>query len=192
MSQHRKGPDTFEELDEASGEHRIMERVNRTSSVSDFNLLGLSSNLSTRSHSLPRSSSESHLLAAMATDHYAATCDPFHDGITMSLCCRVPLLSFSSSISHLHLLLVLLISCLLFYGSSGIHHFLCDINPLLKLSCFSTSVDEIVINTEGLMTLVTLFVCIIISYLRILVAVPQIPSPAEKHNASLPEAPTSP
>lgn len=109
---------------------------------------------------------ESYLLAAIATDRYVTTCDPFHDGITMSRLRRVPLLSSSDSISHLHsLLLVLLISCLLFCGSSSIHHFLCDINPLLKLSCFSTSVDEIVISTEGLMTLVTLFVCIIISYL---------------------------
>ncbi|XP_069330729.1 olfactory receptor 1L8 [Eulemur rufifrons] len=127
---------------------------------------------------------ESYLLAAMALDRYVAICDPFHYVTTMSPRRCVLLLSVSCSISHLHsLLLVLLITRLLFCDANVIHHFLCDINPLLKLSCSSTFVNEIVINTEGLITLVTPFICIVISYLRILLAVLKIPSAAGKRKA---------
>ncbi|XFG05400.1 hypothetical protein AB1E19_009024 [Capra hircus] len=128
-------------------------------------------------------STESYLLAAMAIDRYVAICDPFHYVTTMSRRRCVLLVTFCS-IAHLHsLLLVLLINCLLFCDSNIIHHFLCDINPLLKLSCSSTFVNEIVINTEGLVTLVSPFICVIISYLRILTVVLKIPSAAGKHKA---------
>uniref|UniRef100_A0A8C3X538 Olfactory receptor n=1 Tax=Catagonus wagneri TaxID=51154 RepID=A0A8C3X538_9CETA len=127
---------------------------------------------------------ESYLLAAMAIDRYVAICDPFHYITVMSHRHCVLLVAFSCSISHLHsLLLVLLINRLLFCDSNVIHHFLCDINPLLKLSCSSTFVNEVVLNTEGLITLVTPFICVIISYLRILTAVLKIPSAAGKHKA---------
>ncbi|KAB1280480.1 Olfactory receptor 1L1 [Camelus dromedarius] len=127
---------------------------------------------------------ESYLLAAMAIDRYVAICDPFQYVTAMSHHRCFLLVAFSCSISHLHsLLLVLLINCLLFCDSNVIHHFLCDINPLLKLSCSSTFVSEIVINTEGLITLMTPFIRVIISYLRILVAVLKIPSAAGKHKA---------
>ncbi|XP_002691589.2 olfactory receptor 1L8 [Bos taurus] len=127
---------------------------------------------------------ESYLLAAMAIDRYVAICDPFHYVTTMNRHRCVLLVTFSCSISHLHsLLLVLLINRLLFCDSNIIHHFLCDINPLLKLSCSSTLVNEIVINTEGLVTLVSPFICVIISYLRILIVVLKIPSAAGKHKA---------
>ena len=109
---------------------------------------------------------DSYLLAAMAIDRYVAICDPFHYVTTMSRRRCVLLVTFSCSIAHLHsLLLVLLINRLLFCDSNIIHHFLCNINPLLKLSCSSTFVNEIVINTEGLVTLVSPFICVIISYL---------------------------
>uniref|UniRef100_A0A8C3WZT8 Olfactory receptor n=1 Tax=Catagonus wagneri TaxID=51154 RepID=A0A8C3WZT8_9CETA len=129
---------------------------------------------------------DNFLLVVMAFDRYVAIsiCDPFHYITVMSHRRCVLLVVFSCSISHLHsLLLVLLINRLLFCDSNVIHHFLCDINPLLKLSCSSTFVNEVVINTEGLITLVTPFICVIISYLRILTAILKIPSVAGKHKA---------
>ncbi|XP_021547270.1 olfactory receptor 1L1-like [Neomonachus schauinslandi] len=127
---------------------------------------------------------ESYLLAAMAIDRFVSICDPFHYVTIMSHRHCVLLLVFSCSISDLHsLLLVLLINRLTFCDSNVIPHFLCDINPLLKLSCSSTLVDDIVINTEGLITLVTPFMCVIISYFQILIAVLKIPSAAGKHKA---------
>ncbi|XP_032722242.1 olfactory receptor 1L3-like [Lontra canadensis] len=127
---------------------------------------------------------ESYLLAAMAIDRFVVICDPFHYVTIMSHRLCVLLLIFSCSISVLHsLLVVLLINRLTFCNSNVIPHFLCDINPLLKLSCSSTFINEVVINTEGLITLVTPFLCIIVSYFRILIAVLKIPSVSGKRKA---------
>nr|XP_003407537.1 olfactory receptor 1L8-like [Loxodonta africana] len=127
---------------------------------------------------------DSYILAAMAFDRYVAICDPFHYVTTMSHHYCVLLLIFSCSISHLHSLLhILLLNLLTFCDSNAIHHFLCDINPLLKLSCTSTFVNEIVIKTEGLVILVTPFLCISFSYIQILITVIKIPSAAGKHKA---------
>ncbi|XP_057579946.1 olfactory receptor 1L8-like [Hippopotamus amphibius kiboko] len=127
---------------------------------------------------------DSCLLAAMAFDRYMAICDPFHYVTTMSHCRCVLLLAFSCSFPHIHSLLhTLLLNLLTFCDSNVIHHFLCDINPLLKLSCTSTFVNDITIKTEGLVVLVTPFLCITFSYLRILTAVLKITSAAGKRKA---------
>ncbi|XP_075415157.1 olfactory receptor 1L8-like [Tenrec ecaudatus] len=127
---------------------------------------------------------DSCILAAMAYDRYVAICDPFHYITTMSHCRCASLLICSCSLSHLHSLLhILLLKLLTFCDSNVIHHFLCDINPLLKLSCTSTFFNEMVIKTEGLVVLVTPFLCISFSYIRILVAVIKMPSAAGKYKA---------
>ena len=124
------------------------------------------------------------LLAAMAYDRYVAICDPFHYVTIMSHRRCVLLVAFSCSLPHLHSLLhILLLNQLTFCNSNAIHHFLCDINPLLKLSCSSISVNDLTIKTEGLVFWVTPFLCIVFSYVRIFVAVLRIPSAAGKRKA---------
>ena len=124
------------------------------------------------------------LLAAMAYDRYVAICDPFHYVTIMSHRRCVLLVAFSCSLPHLHSLLhILLLNQLTFCNSNAIHHFLCDINPLLKLSCSSIFVNDLTIKTEGLVFWVTPFLCIVFSYVRILVAVLRIPSAAGKCKA---------
>ncbi|XP_025118229.3 olfactory receptor 1L8-like [Bubalus bubalis] len=124
------------------------------------------------------------LLAAMAYDRYVAICDPFHYVTIMSHCRCVLLVAFSCSLPHLHSLLhILLLNQLTFCDSNVVHHFFCDINPLLKLSCSSIFVNDITIKTEGLVFWVTPFLCIVFSYVRILVAVLRIPSAAGKRKA---------
>ncbi|XP_062937731.1 olfactory receptor 1L8-like [Cynocephalus volans] len=128
--------------------------------------------------------SDSCLLAVMAFDRYVAICDPFHYVTIMSHHRCVLLVAFSCSLAHLHSLLhTLLLNLLTFCDSNVIRHFLCDINPLLKLSCSSTFVNEIVIMTEGSVVLVTPFLCITFSYIRILTTVLKIPSAAGKRKA---------
>nr|XP_020011161.1 olfactory receptor 1L8 [Castor canadensis] len=128
--------------------------------------------------------SDSCLLAVMAFDRYVAICDPFHYVTTMSHSRCVLLVAFSCSFPHLHSLLhTLLLNHLTFCDSNVIHHFLCDLSPLMKLSCSSTFVNEIVIITEGAVVLVTPFLCIAFSYIRILIAVLKIPSAAGKCKA---------
>ena len=124
------------------------------------------------------------LLAVMAYDRYVAICDPFHYVTIMSHRRCVLLVAFSCSLPHLHSLLhILLLNQLTFCDSNVVHHFLCDINPLLKLSCSSIFVSDLTIKTEGLVFWVTPFLCIVFSYVRILVAVLRIPSAAGKRKA---------
>ncbi|XP_053419506.1 olfactory receptor 1L8 [Nycticebus coucang] len=127
---------------------------------------------------------DSCLLAVMAFDRYVAICDPFHYVTTMSHHRCVLLVAFSCSFPHFHSLLhTLLLNLLAFCDSNVIHHFLCDLNPLLKLSCSSIFVNEIVIMTEGSIVLVTPFLCIVFSYARILITVLKIPSVSSKCKA---------
>ncbi|XP_006890806.1 PREDICTED: olfactory receptor 1L8-like [Elephantulus edwardii] len=127
---------------------------------------------------------DSFILVAMAIDRYVAICDPFHYVTIMSQHRCVLLLAFFCSISYIHSLLhILLLNRLTFCDSNIIHHFLCDINPLLKLSCTSTYVNEILIKTEGLVILVSPFLCISFSYLQILFTIIKIPSAVGKRKA---------
>ncbi|XP_062938556.1 olfactory receptor 1L3 [Cynocephalus volans] len=127
---------------------------------------------------------DSYLLAAMAIDRYVAICDPFRYVTLMNRRCCVLLLAFSITFSCLHSLLhVLLVNQLTFCASNVILHFFCDVSPVLKLSCSSTFVSEVVAMTEGLASVMAPFVCIIISYLRILTAILKIPSASGKCKA---------
>ena len=127
---------------------------------------------------------DSCLLAVMAYDRYVAICDPFHYVTTMSHCRCVLMVAFSCSLPHFHSLLhTLLLNQLTFCGSNIIHNFLCDLSPLIKLSCSPTFVNEIVILIEGSFILVTPFLCITFSYIQILVAVLKIPSTSGKRKA---------
>ncbi|XP_049752385.1 olfactory receptor 1L8-like [Elephas maximus indicus] len=127
---------------------------------------------------------DSCLLAAMAIDRFIAICNPFHYVTIMSHHHCFLLLAFCCSFPHLHSLLhILLLNLLTFCDSNVIQHFLCDINPLLKLSCSSTFVKDITIKTEEVVVLVTPFLCISFSYIGILIAVLKIPSAAGKCKA---------
>ncbi|XP_043326444.1 olfactory receptor 1L8-like [Cervus canadensis] len=127
---------------------------------------------------------DSCLLAVMAYDRYVAICDPFHYVTTMSHCRCVLLVAFSCSLPHFHSLLhTLLLNQLTFCDSNIIHNFLCDLSPLIKLSCSPTFVNEVVILIEGSFILVTPFLCITYSYIQILLAVLKIPSTSGKRKA---------
>ncbi|XP_070286180.1 olfactory receptor 1L3-like [Myotis yumanensis] len=127
---------------------------------------------------------DSYLLAAMAIDRYVAICNPFHYVTVMNHKRCMLLVVFSIAFSCLHSLLhVLMVNRLTFCASNVIHHFFCDVNPVLKLACSSTSVNEVIAMTEGLASVMAPFACIIISYLRILIAVLNIPSASGKRKA---------
>ncbi|XP_012876815.1 PREDICTED: olfactory receptor 1L3-like [Dipodomys ordii] len=127
---------------------------------------------------------DSYLLAAMAIDRYVAICNPLHYATVMNDRCCALLLAFSVTFSYLHSLLhVLLMNQLTFCASNVIQHFFCDVNPVLKLSCSPTFVNEVVAMTEGLASVVAPFTCIVVSYLRIFIAVLRIPSASGKRKA---------
>ncbi|XP_003470852.1 olfactory receptor 1L4 [Cavia porcellus] len=127
---------------------------------------------------------DSYLLASMAIDRLMAICNPFHYNAAMSPRHCLLMLLGSCTISHLHALFrVLLMSHLSFCASHVIKHFFCDTQPVLKLSCSDTSSSQIVVMTETLAVIVTPFLCILFSYLRIIIAVLRIPSAAGKWKA---------
>ncbi|KAB1280308.1 Olfactory receptor 1L6 [Camelus dromedarius] len=127
---------------------------------------------------------DSYLLASMAIDRLIAICNPFHYDVVMSPQRCLLMLLGSCTISHLHSLLrVVLMSHLSFCASHVIKHFFCDTQPVLKLSCSDTSSNQIVVMTETLAVIVTPFLCILFSYLRIIITVLKVPSAAGKWKA---------
>ncbi|XP_059514774.1 olfactory receptor 1L4 [Myotis daubentonii] len=127
---------------------------------------------------------DSYLLASMAIDRLVAICNPFHYDVVMNLRRCVLMLLGSCTISHVHSLFrVLLMSRLSFCASHVIKHFFCDTQPVLKLSCSDTSSSQIVVMTETLAVIVTPFLCILFSYLQIIITVLRIPSTAGKWKA---------
>ncbi|XP_029442563.1 olfactory receptor 1G1-like [Rhinatrema bivittatum] len=127
---------------------------------------------------------ECFLLSVMAYDRYVAICNPLRYRMVMSrIFCNL-LVASCWTISHLHSLLhTLLISRLSFCKSNIIDNFFCDIPPLLKLSCSDISTNELAIFVEGAMVATGAFLCIFISYIRIISAILNIRSAEGKRKA---------
>ncbi|XP_069874427.1 olfactory receptor 8D4-like [Dipodomys merriami] len=119
--------------------------------------------------------SECYMLAAMAYDRYAAICHPLRYGAIMSprLCFLLVAAVFSVGLvdAAIHGGCILRLS---FCSSNTIRHYFCDIVPLIKLSCSSTAVDELLIFVIGgfnmgatSLTIGTSYALILASILRI-------------------------
>ncbi|XP_036786092.2 olfactory receptor 8B3-like [Manis pentadactyla] len=90
--------------------------------------------------------SECYVLTSMAYDRYVAICNPLLYNVSMSpkVCSSLMLgsylMAFSGSMAHTGCMLRLT-----FCDANTINHYLCDILPLLQLSCTSTYVNELVV-----------------------------------------------
>uniref|UniRef100_A0A8D0L0Q2 Olfactory receptor n=1 Tax=Sphenodon punctatus TaxID=8508 RepID=A0A8D0L0Q2_SPHPU len=127
---------------------------------------------------------DSFLLASMALDRYVAICRPLHYSTVMSRQVCQLLVTTSWLVSHLHSLLhTILMSRLSFCGSNRLHHFFCDVFPLLKLSCSDTTANALVVHTEGAVVVNGALVFIALSYARILAAVLRVSSSGGKRKA---------
>uniref|UniRef100_A0A8C8ULR8 Olfactory receptor n=1 Tax=Peromyscus maniculatus bairdii TaxID=230844 RepID=A0A8C8ULR8_PERMB len=90
--------------------------------------------------------SEAFILSAMAYDRYVAICNPLMYMVTMSpqvcllLLLGVYVMGFVGAMAHT----VSMVS-LSFCADNLVNHFMCDILPLLELSCTSTFVNELVV-----------------------------------------------
>ncbi|XP_004438454.1 PREDICTED: olfactory receptor 8B3-like [Ceratotherium simum simum] len=89
--------------------------------------------------------SECLVLTSMAYDRYVAICKPLLYNIAMSpkVCSSLMLgsylMAFSGAMAHMGCMLRLT-----FCGANTINHYLCDVFPLLQLSCTSTYINELV------------------------------------------------
>ncbi|XP_075387586.1 olfactory receptor 11H7-like [Tenrec ecaudatus] len=127
---------------------------------------------------------ECFLLCIMAFDRYLAICYPLHYpsimtvrlcGILVSLCWLIGFLG--------HLIPISFISQLPFCGPNIIDHFLCDMNPLVALSCVPGPIIEHVFHFVcTLFIIVTLFY-ILGSYALVLRSVLQVPSSGGRRKA---------
>ncbi|XP_032766813.1 olfactory receptor 147-like [Rattus rattus] len=89
---------------------------------------------------------ECYILTAMAYDRYAAICKPLLYQVTMShqvchlMIVAVYVMGFVGAMSHTGSVLNMT-----FCDGNIINHYMCDIPPLRKLSCTSTSSNELVV-----------------------------------------------
>ncbi|CAI9569199.1 unnamed protein product [Staurois parvus] len=117
------------------------------------------------------------LLGSMSYDRYLAICNPLHYTSTMGHGVCLKLVGASWLVG----LLVTLNTSLMmfssdFCGPNIIDHFICELGPLLKLSCSNTSMLETLIFVLSIPIIVIPFVFIIASYVCIFLTVLKIPS----------------
>ncbi|XP_004389277.1 olfactory receptor 8H1-like [Trichechus manatus latirostris] len=127
---------------------------------------------------------ECFLLSSMAYDRYVAICNPLQYPVVMSvtLCCSLITVSyvigFSDSFAS-----VLCMNSLHFCDSNVIHHFFCDVPPMLALSCTDTHDIEIIIFVVAGSTLMVSLTTISVSYASILATIVKINSMSGKQKA---------
>ncbi|XP_021063180.1 olfactory receptor 143-like [Mus pahari] len=116
--------------------------------------------------------SESYVLTAMAYDRYVAICQPLMYKIIMSpkICCLLLfgsyLMGFVSAMVHTGCMVRLS-----FCDSNIINHYMCDIFPLLQLSCSSTYVNELMSYVVVGTSIILCCLIILISYALILLSI---------------------
>ncbi|XP_048196922.1 olfactory receptor 8B4-like isoform X2 [Perognathus longimembris pacificus] len=121
--------------------------------------------------------SECYVLVSMAYDRYVAICSPLLYMVTMSprVCSLLMLgsyvIGFAGAIAHTGSMLRLI-----FCDSNIIHHYLCEVLPLLELSCTSTYMNELVFFIVVGAVIIVSSVSIFISYALILSNILRIPS----------------
>ncbi|XP_025118273.3 olfactory receptor 12D2-like [Bubalus bubalis] len=93
-------------------------------------------------------STESMLLAVMGFDHFVAICKPLHYTLIMNhqVCIQIAVTVWIIGFFHA-LLHSVMTSHLNFCGSNHIHHFFCDVKPLLELACGNIELNEWLLNT---------------------------------------------
>ncbi|NXH14997.1 O12D3 protein, partial [Bucco capensis] len=114
-------------------------------------------------------STEAVLLATMAYDRYVAICNPLCYALLMSprACLLLALASWAAGFVHATMHAVMT-SQLSFCGHNHIHHFFCDIKPLLNLACSSTSINMILLNVVTTSVSLGPFTLIVLSYIYII------------------------
>ncbi|KAM4696184.1 olfactory receptor 1f45-like [Rhinophrynus dorsalis] len=127
---------------------------------------------------------ENNLLAVMAYDRYVAICSPlqYHMRMSSTVCVVLVLISWTGACSHA-LLHTVMVTTLRYYGVKKVNHFFCEISHVLAISDTNAAVNLMLIITEGALSVATPFVCIILSYTLILVAIYHLHSTAGKHKA---------
>ncbi|XP_014704120.2 olfactory receptor 8B3 isoform X1 [Equus asinus] len=116
--------------------------------------------------------SECYMLTSMAYDRYVAICNPLLYKVTMShqvcfvLTLAAYVMGFAGATAHTGCMLRLT-----FCNANIINHYLCDILPLLQLSCTSTYVNEVVVLIVVGINITVPSITILISYVFIITSI---------------------
>ncbi|XP_012514909.1 PREDICTED: olfactory receptor 10K1 [Propithecus coquereli] len=121
--------------------------------------------------------SHSLLLAAMGYDRFVAICNPLHYMVLMGHRICIGLVAAACACGFtVSLVITSLIFHLPFHSSNQLHHFFCDISPVLKLASHHSRISQLVIFMLGVFVLVIPLLLILVSYIRIISAILKIPS----------------
>ncbi|XP_060092315.1 olfactory receptor 10R2-like [Heteronotia binoei] len=124
------------------------------------------------------------LLTVMGFDRYVSICKPLHYPVLMNQRTCTELVIFSATTGFLFaVLMTILIFTLPFCGPNKIHHFFCDLAPLLQLACARNYMGEIVIFLICILMVVVSFFLILLSYILILNTILKIPNAEGKRKA---------
>ncbi|XP_076404446.1 olfactory receptor 5H19-like [Peromyscus maniculatus bairdii] len=115
---------------------------------------------------------ECFLLAAMAYDRYVAICKPLFYPVIMTnkLCICLLILSFVGGFIHALIHEGFLLR-LTFCSSNKIHHFYCDVMPLLKISCTDPSLNYLMLFIFSGSIQVFTITTILVSYTLVLFSI---------------------
>ncbi|XP_004636668.1 olfactory receptor 183-like [Octodon degus] len=117
---------------------------------------------------------ECFLLAAMAYDRYVAICKPLLYPLIMTTrrCIQLLVLSFVGGILHAIIHESFLFR-LTFCNSHIIHHFYCDVIPLIKISCTDPSINYLMlfilsgsIQVFSIMTIISSYTLVLLTILK--------------------------
>uniref|UniRef100_G1NY42 Olfactory receptor n=2 Tax=Myotis lucifugus TaxID=59463 RepID=G1NY42_MYOLU len=126
---------------------------------------------------------EGCVLTAMAIDRYIAICNPlrYPTIMTSNLCIQ---LTAGSCLCGFLLVLpeIVWIATLPFCGSNEIHQIFCDFTPVLSLACTDTSL-VVIVDAIHAAEILSSFLVIALSYVRIIMVILRIPSAEGRHKA---------
>ncbi|XP_026712930.1 olfactory receptor 13G1-like [Athene cunicularia] len=129
-------------------------------------------------------STELILLTVMSYDRYLAICQPLRYVTTMSKGTCISLMAGVWGIGTVNSLInTLLVAQLDFCGPNLVQNFLCEIPPLLALSCSSTYLSEIMVHMADIILGMGNFLLLILSYCLIIVTIRKIQGSAGKWKA---------
>ncbi|XP_066445703.1 olfactory receptor 1468-like [Eleutherodactylus coqui] len=127
---------------------------------------------------------ECFILTEMSYDRYVAICNPLHYSSIMTRTCCVNLAVIACCFSFsIPFITSITTAMLKFCGLNVIDHFFCDINPLLDLACSDTLILHLQIMLLGSPIIIIPPTVIIVSYVKIIVAILRIPSSTGRHKA---------